>query len=126
MTLTTEEQSSTTPEVSEITRRRFSYSLAATLKRGDHMVSGMVEHSEILIPKGLNDVYVQDFTALMAEIRTLDNEQEILKGQLKERTSLIRTRAKQLRDTLGYSGVLVKRVIPKDRWVDFGIRSKQK
>jgi hypothetical protein len=124
MTLT-EEQSTTTPEVSETRRRRFSYSLAASLKRGDHMISGIVEHTEILLPKGLTDAYVQDFTALMAEIRTLDNEQEILKGQLKERTSLIRTRTKLLLETLGYSGAIVKRVIPKDRWVDFGIRAKQ-
>jgi hypothetical protein len=125
MTLT-EEQSTTASEVNETTRRRVSYSLASTLKRGDIMISGITEHSGILNPKGLDDEYVQEFSALLAEIRSMDNVQEILKGQLKERTTLIRTRAKQLRDTLGYCGVLIKRIMPKDRWVDFGIRSKQK
>lgn len=124
MTLT--EEQTTTTEVSTAGTRRLSYSLANMLKRGDHMISGMSEHSEILIPKGLTEAYAQDFSVLMTEIRNLDNAQEILKGQLKEQTTVIQGRVKQLRDTLSYCAVIVKRVMPKDRWVDFGIRSKRK
>jgi len=105
--------------------RTKSKSFATILKSGDNMSSGIVEHSEILSPKGLNDAYVEALNTLIGECRVIDNEQEILKGQLKEKTTALQDKAKELRDALGYCGAIVKRVMPQIRWVDFGITAKK-
>lgn len=105
--------------------RTKSKSFATILKSGDNMSSGIVEHSETLSPKGLNEAYVEALNTLINDCRTIDNEQEILKGQLKEKTTALQDKAKELRDVLGYSGAIVKRVMPKIRWVDFGITAKR-
>ena len=122
----TDGETTTTTQGSEPKPKRVSFSLANKLKRGDNMSAGLVEHSEILTPKGLNEAYVEGLNTLLRECRTMDEEQQILKGQLREKTSALQAKAKELNDALGYCGVVVKRVMPKERWVDFGITSKRK
>ena len=60
-----EDQTNTTPQVVEPKRRRVSFSLASTVKRGDNMSAGIVEHLETLSPKGHYEAYVQEFNTLV-------------------------------------------------------------
>jgi hypothetical protein len=105
--------------------RTKSKSFASILKYGGNMSSGILKHVETLSPKGLTEASSQQIEALVEECKQMDNEQEIFKGELKEKTSKLHAKVQELLDALGLSSAIVKRVMPRERWVDFGISAKK-
>jgi len=124
---TDEEKKDTTTkeEEKEVKPRRKSNSFANLLKKGTNMASGISTHLEILNPRGINEETVQRFSKLVEDSSKLDNDQEILKGQLKEKTASLRENTKQLRELLSQCTLIIKAVVPQERWVDFGIAAKR-
>ena len=106
-------------------RRTKSKSFASILQYGSNMSSGILKHVEALSPKGLTDAVSQQIEALVGECKQMDNEQEIFKGELKEKTSKLHDKVQELLDLLGLTSAIVKRVMPRERWVDFGITAKK-
>ena len=89
------------------------------------MASGINAHLETLTPRGVNQETIQRFNKLVADCQQLDNEQEILKGQLKEKTTVLRENSRQLKELLSECVLIVKAVVTQERWVDFGIGAKR-
>ncbi len=94
---------------------------AATLQQGNEMASGIAAHQVLLATRGLDDVYGTGFSTLVATCVTLDGEQEILKGQLKEKTVELNANMKELRKQIKQNSLIIKATIPQHRWVDFGM-----
>jgi hypothetical protein len=124
---TDEEKKDTTTndDEKEVKPRRRSNSFSDLLKKGTNMASGISTHLEALTPRGINEETVQLFTKLVEDSSKLDNDQEILKGQLKEKTASLRKNTKELRELLSQCTLIIKAVIPQERWVDFGISAKK-
>ncbi|MGD2093036.1 MAG: hypothetical protein PVH61_43140 [Candidatus Aminicenantes bacterium] len=114
-----------TNEETESRSRRRSNSFADLLKKGINMASGISTHLDVLNPRGINEETAQRFNKLVDDSSKLDNDQEILKGQLKEKTAALRENTKELRDLLSQCTLIIKAVVPQERWVDFGISAKR-
>lgn len=120
-----ETNSTTTNDETEARTRRRSNSFANLLKKGTNMASGISTHLEVLNPRGVNEETAQRFSKLVEDCSQLDNDQEILKGQLKEKTASLRKNTKELRELLSQCTLIIKAVVPQERWVDFGIAAKR-
>jgi hypothetical protein len=124
---TEEETNGTTTndDETEARPRRRSNSFANLLKKGTNMASGIGTHLEVLNPRGVNEETAQRLSKLVEDSSQLDNDQEILKGQLKEKTASLRESTKELRELLSQCTLIIKAVVPQERWVDFGISAKR-
>jgi len=120
-----EKKNTTTDEETDPKTRRRSNSFANLLKKGTNMASGISAHLEVLNPRGINEETAQRFGKLVEDSSKLDNDQEILKGQLKEKTASLRENTKELRELLSQCTLIIKAVVPQERWVDFGIAAKK-
>jgi hypothetical protein len=120
-----EKKNTTTDEETDPKTRRRSNSFANLLKKGTNMASGISAHLEVLNPRGINEETAQRFSKLVEDSSKLDNDQEILKGQLKEKTASLRENTKELRELLSQCTLIIKAVVPQERWVDFGIAAKK-
>jgi hypothetical protein len=120
-----ETKNTTTNEETEKKPRRRSNSFANLLKKGTNMASGISAHLEVLNPRGVNEETAQRLSKLVDDSSKLDNDQEILKGQLKEKTASLRENTKELRELLSQCTLIIKAVVPQERWVDFGIAAKR-
>jgi len=120
-----ENTSTTTNGEVEVKRRRRSNSFASLLKKADNMASGINEHLESLSTRGLNEETIQGIRKYIDDLRLLDSEQEIHKGKLKEKTSLLYKNVKELKDLLHQCTLIVKADIPQKRWVGFGMSAKK-
>ncbi len=98
---------------SKKTRRRPN-TFAQTIKRAGNMISGITEHMQTLSPHGLNDATIQTINTLMTEAKTLENEQEILKGKLKEKTLALNNKVEELKDVLSKNRLIIKFVQDKN------------
>jgi hypothetical protein len=105
-------------------KRRGSDSFASIMQRGVDMASGISEHLSTLSPK-LDETTVERINTLVGDSKGLNAQQEILKGQLKEKTSEVNGKVKELKDLLSECQMIVKAVMPQERWVDFGIGAKK-
>ncbi len=124
---TDEEKKDTTTndDEKEVKLRRRSNSFANLLKKGTNMASGISTHLEVLNPRGINEETAQRFSKLVEDSSKLDNDQETLKGQLKEKTASLIENTRELRDLLSQCTLIIKAVVPQERWVDFGISAKK-
>jgi hypothetical protein len=120
-----EKKNTTTDEETEPKTRKRSNSFANLLKKGTNMASGISAHLDTLNPRGITEETAQRFGKLVEDSSQLDNDQEILKGQLKEKTASLRKNTKELRELLTQCTLIVKAVVPQERWVDFGIAAKR-
>ncbi len=105
--------------------RRKSRAFATKLKRGNNMCSGIGEHLETLSPKGLSNKTIREIERLVKNCEKLHSQREILKGELKTKTAELNEETEKLDKALGFYGMIIKAVIPKVRWVDFGITAKR-
>jgi hypothetical protein len=106
------------------TPRKRSRTLGTLLRNTDNMISAIQEHMATLSPK-FDDSHIQALNGLIGDINTLDNDQEILKGKLKEKTAELEGKVQQLKGVIGQYAMIIKAVIPQKRWVDFGISAKR-
>ena len=120
-----EKKDTTNDDEQEVKPRRRSNSFANLLKKGTNMASGISIHLEVLNPRGINEETAQRFSKLVEENSKLDNDQETLKGQLKEKTVSLIENTKKLRELLSQCTLIIKAVVPQERWVDFGISAKK-
>lgn len=124
---TTEETTNKTKPTEETgtQKRTRSNSFANLLQKGTNMASGIGAHLETLSPRGINEETIQELDRLVETSTTMDNDQEILKGQLKEKTASLRENTGQLKQLLSECTLIVKAVVQQERWVDFGITAKK-
>jgi len=112
-------------EEEEIKRRKRSNSYAQWIKRAHNMISGITEHQQALSANGVNDLTAQAIDTIITDCRTIENQQEIMKGKLHEQTQQLDIKLGVLKDTLSKYTLIIKATIPRKRWIDFGIEAKR-
>jgi len=85
------------------------------------MVAGIQEYLQALSTNGVNDTTIQTINTLVEQARTIENDQEILKGKLKEKTLELDNKVAELKDVLSKNRSIIKAVVPQKSWVGFGI-----
>jgi len=94
---------------------------AQTIKLANNMVAGIQEYLQALSTNGVNDTTIQTINTLVEQARTIENDQEILKGKLKEKTLELDNKVAELKDVLSKNRSIIKAVVPQKSWVGFGI-----
>jgi len=94
---------------------------AQTIKLSNNMVAGINDNIQTLSTNGVNDATVETINTLVGQAKTIENDQEILKGKLKEKTLELDDKVAELKDVLSKTRLIIKAVLPQKRWVAFGI-----
>lgn len=89
------------------------------------MISGINEHQQTLTANGINELSPQAIETLIGECKVIENDQEILKGKLKEKTQALEKKVGELKDLFSKYRLIIKAVIPQENWVAFGISAKK-
>ncbi len=85
------------------------------------MIAGINDNIQTLSTNGVNDATVETINTLVGQAKTIENDQEILKGKLKEKTLELDNKVAELKDVLSKTRLIIKAVLPQKRWVAFGI-----
>lgn len=102
------------------TRRRPN-TYAQTIKVANNMVAGIKDNIQTLAINGVNDATIETINTLVEQARTIETDQEILKGKLKEKTLELDKKVAELKDVLSKTRLMIKAVIPQKSWIAFGI-----
>jgi hypothetical protein len=89
------------------------------------MLSGLKSHTDQLTKHGIDDAFITDLEANYSQAMTEDNEQEAYKARLKEKTSDLGRTISQMQKKRSHAKKIVKLVMPKETWKEFGIGDKK-
>jgi len=87
------------------------------------LAEAMTANQAKLAPGGGGEEYVTQLKGLIGEIKTLNQDQERYKAELKGSTTLILLKLKELNRLVRKGRNIVKNEIEQARWVEFGIRA---
>ena len=102
-------------------KKKQSRGFNARIGDAELLAEAMLANSETLTPGGGGEEFVNEFKALISEIKQLNQEQEKYKGDLKKCTENIQAKMKDLNRFERKGRRIVKNEIPPKRWVEFGI-----
>ena len=100
-------------------------SLSSELTTARLLAEGIKNRADSVAKVGLTADKAAEIEALLSKLTALDNQQEELKAQLKEKTAELDSVQKTLRSTVAETRKLVKIAVDKAGWVAFGISDKQ-
>ena len=100
-------------------------SLSSEITAARLLAEGIKNRADSVAKVGLTADKAAEIEALVTKLTALDNQQEELKAQLKEKTAELEAAQKTLRATVAESKKLVKIAVDKAGWVAFGISDKQ-
>jgi hypothetical protein len=92
---------------------------------GKVMASGIRANQSVVGKHGLDEAYAKDLDTKADRVLELNNEQEMLKGKLKEKTAELNTLVSELGKNTVNASKIVKIDMPKEAWKEFGITAKQ-
>lgn len=96
-------------------------SFSQLIRDMDRMAAGITNHVAETSPMGLATAQATEFQTLLAELETIENAQEKLKGDLKAKTDELNTKSAVARKKLADARKRVKLSVPQVHWVEFGI-----
>lgn len=99
-------------------------SYADSITEVQFMISGLKNHKDNL-PAGLDEAFIKDLERLKEEVEAINNEQEILKANLKAKTEESVTKQKEMQSKVVLARKRVKLDIPQSLWIGFGIEDKK-
>jgi uncharacterized protein with von Willebrand factor type A (vWA) domain len=86
------------------------------------MLAGIRSHKDKLEVRGINDQYLEKFTALNKNCIDTNNQQEKAKADLKSLTETLTGLLKELEKEMQFCKRVVMTEIPKSLWKEFGIQ----
>ncbi len=95
------------------------------IENSNVMLSGITSHKEKLKARGIDDPYIEKFTALNRNCVEKNSEQEKAKGNLKKMTADLMEMVKELEKEMQFCKRVVMTEIPKPLWKEFGIQDRQ-
>ncbi len=98
---------------------------AKRIEKVEVMISGLGKNQPELAFRGITPEYITEYDAKKLVVIGLNNDQESLKAQLKEKTSELKTKMSQLMKEYGDNRAIVKRAMPVEKWKEFGIEVTQ-
>ncbi len=89
------------------------------------MLSGIISHKEELKTRGIDEKYIEKFSALNKACVEKNNEQERAKGNLKKLTSDLNELVSELKKEMQFCKRVVMTDIARPLWKEFGIQYHQ-
>jgi hypothetical protein len=99
------------------------YSKAIT--NAEVMFAGLETHAEQVAKRGLDVGFIQKMNNDLRAVVKLNNEQEALKSELKQKTADLDAKMSELKAAVSQARKLVKMDFPKEQWTAFGIEDKR-
>ena len=96
-----------------------------TLSDAKVMASGIRKNEAALQKRGVTKETADEIEAQIADVESLNNEQESLKARLKEATDKLNKEVKALNSMTASTAKIVKIELPQTLWIEFGITAKQ-
>lgn len=85
------------------------------------MLAGLKANQEALAQWGVNEAFLTQYEEVYNDAMRLDNEQEALKAQLKEKTAATEGKVAAMEKFHSNAKKIVKMQMPKESWKAFGI-----
>ncbi len=117
----TQQASETAIETEPAKKKNRSRTLGVRILKAELMAAGITNHSESLTLHGLTAEYLTAFKQFILDTKTINETQEKLKAQQKEKTAELTDQLKELTLKMKYARDTVKNVIPQELWKEFGI-----
>jgi uncharacterized small protein (DUF1192 family) len=96
-------------------------SYAEDIKSAEVMSAGLKNNAAQVAKSGLDEAFATGLDSKRSRVVALNNEQERLKADLKEKTETLATELAELNATVMLARKKIKLDFPKARWVEFGI-----
>ncbi|MDR1603145.1 MAG: hypothetical protein LBS42_12070 [Tannerella sp.] len=100
-------------------------SYATVISNAQVMLGGIQANEASLSKRGIDKAFAGNLQADIDACITLNNEQETLKAQLKEKTDELGKRLASLEKQAGEARKIIKLDIPQALWREFGINDKR-
>jgi hypothetical protein len=98
---------------------------AENIKSAEVMSAGLLNNAEQAAKSGLSEEFTQGLNSDLRAVVSLNNEQERLKADLKEKSEELAARMTSLNAALSLARKKIKIDFPQARWVEFGISAKR-
>jgi hypothetical protein len=98
---------------------------AEKIKDAEVMSSGLQNNAERLAKRGLDEAFTKNLSSDLQSAIALNNEQEKLKADLKQKTAELDAKLTALNAQVSEARKIVKIEFPKEQWKEFGIADKR-
>ena len=98
---------------------------AETVNTNKVKAAAIRAHQVELSPRGIDEAFATEMENLVTSIETLNSEQEALKAVQKSKTAELNAALKILKGKSSEADKVIKMVLPKERWIEFGITAKR-
>ncbi len=89
------------------------------------MLSGLAAHQERLARRGISQTFLEDYREALQVVLEDEAAQEALKARLRERTASLYAKIADLDRQYRLARKLVKIELPREGWLEFGIRARR-
>lgn len=100
-------------------------SYAEMISRTQVMVTALKANAEQVAKRGIDEPFVTEMEQFRQEAKTLNDEQEKLKADLKTKTDVLNTKMEALTKKYSEAKKVVKLDFPQTQWKEFGIEDKR-
>jgi hypothetical protein len=122
---TQDQQTSQTVTETETAPKKRSRSFAVQLLEADLLVAGITNNLDTLTAMGLQPDFLQSLEAAVQETRSVNEEQEKFKASLRESTTRLNDKLKDMARVVRFGQQFVKLHIPQALWLEFGMKQKR-
>jgi len=102
-----------------------SKSYASQISDAQVMLAGLISNKDKLEKRGITSEFILSLGASLNNAIDKNNEQEKLKADLKTATATLDSLLSQILKMMSEATKLVKLEIPKEQWIEFGIKTKR-
>ncbi len=100
-------------------------SFSDRLLEADLLSVGITSHVDTLTARGMRQDYLTELQTVLQGTRSTNEEQERYKAALKECTSRLRVKLKELNRAVREGQQMVKLHIEQSLWLEFGMKQKR-
>lgn len=100
-------------------------SYAEMISRTQVMATALKANAAQVAKRGIDDPFVTEMEAMRQEAKTLNDEQEKLKADLKTKTDVLTAKMDALNKKYSEAKKVVKLDFPQSQWREFGIEDKR-
>ena len=86
------------------------------------MLAGLKQNADRMAKRGLDATFIANYEAVHGNVRTLDNEQEKLKAEVKTKTEQLEKECQAMDALYAEAKKTVKLEMEQSRWKEFGIQ----
>ncbi|MCP5105334.1 MAG: hypothetical protein GY950_18240 [bacterium] len=104
-------------------RRKPSKGFNTQIGEAELLAESMGANQERFAPNGGGEDYVNQLKAVIGEAKTINQDQEKYKADMKDATTQLKLKMKDVHRLVRKGRRIVKNEVEQERWVEFGIKA---